>query len=193
MSALLQKTLTAAEYLEIERRAEFKSEFYNGEMFVMAGAQDPHNIIASNVGFVFNLQLRQRDCFVYGSDMRVKVQSLNKYTYPDIAVVCGKKILEDAHVDTLLNPTVIVEILSPSTSAYDRGDKFQHYQFIKSLQEYILIAQEACRVEQFVRVLEWEWKYRIYSSLEDIVKLESIGCELPLKEVYLKVPNIAAA
>ncbi len=193
MSAIPKRKMTAAEYLEIERCAEFKSEFYNGEVFAMAGTSDPHNLIASNVGFVFNLQLRQRECYVYGSDMRVKIQALNKYTYPDIAVVCGKKILEDDHVDALLNPTVIVEILSPSTAGYDRGDKFQHYQFIKSLQEYILIAQDTCRLEQFVRQLDWEWTYRIYSRLEDVVKLESLNCELPLKEVYLKVPNLASS
>lgn len=107
--------------------------------------------------------------------------------------MCGKKILEDDHGDALLNPTVIVEILSPSTAAYDRSDKFQHYQFIKSLQEYVLISQSSCRLEQYVRELDWQWKYRIYSSLDDVVKLESIDCELPLKEVYLKVPNLASA
>lgn len=184
--------MTAEEYLEIERHAEHKSEFYNGEMFAMAGGSKPHNLIASNVGFVLNLHLRQRDCLVYGSDMRVKIERISKYTYPDISVTCSKEIREEETDDVLLNPILIVEILSPSTAGYDRGDKFQHYQFIKSLQEYILIAQDACRLEQFVRQHDWEWKYRIYANLDDVVKLESINCELPLKEVYLKVPNITS-
>ena len=193
MSALPQRKLTVAEYLEIERAAEIKSEFYNGEMFAMAGGSKAHNLIASNVGFVLNLHLRQRDCLVFGSDMRVKIERINKYTYPDISVTCGKQIFEEESDDALLNPVLIVEILSPSTSDYDHRDKFQHYQFLKSLQEYIVISQNSCRLEQYVRELDWQWKYRIYSSLDDVVKLESIDCELPLREVYLKVPRIVSA
>ncbi len=193
MSALPQRKLTAAEYLEIERCAEFKSEFHNGEMFAMAGASIPHNRIVGNILRALGNRLEKRDCNVYPSDTRVKIERINKYTYPDVSVTCGQEIYEDEREDILLNPILIVEILSPSTAGYDRGDKFQHYQFIKSLQEYILIAQDTCRVEQFVRQHDWEWKYRIYANLDDVVKLESIGCELPLKEVYLKVPKPASS
>ncbi len=192
MTAILKRKMTAKEYLEIERRAEHKSEFYNGEMFAMAGASKAHNLIVGNLLRSLGNRLEARNCNVYPSDIRVKIERINKYTYPDVSVTCGKEVHEDDREDVLLNPILIVEILSPSTEAYDRGDKFQHYQFIKSLQEYVLIAQDACRVEQYIRQHDWEWTYRVYSSLEDAVKLESINCELPLKEVYLKVPNIAS-
>lgn len=184
--------LTPEEYLEIERKAEFKSEYFNGEMFAMAGAHEPHNIIASNVIRVLGNQLLERDCVVYPSDMRVKISAINKYTYPDVVVACGKRVLDDSEIDTLINPIVIFEILSASTEAYDRGEKFQHYQFIQSLAEYILIRQDAIRVEQYVRQSDRTWLYSEYQSLDDVVKLESIGCELALKEVYAKVPNVLA-
>ncbi len=184
--------LSPEEYLKIERTAEFKSEYLNGEMFAMAGASQPHNRIVSNIISALNPQLLQRDCNIYPSDMRVKIEKINKYTYPDVVVTCGKEILEDNHVDTLLNPILIIEILSASTEAYDRGEKFQHYQFIPSLVEYILITQNKIRVEQYVRQSDRTWLYCEYQSLDDIIKLESIDCELALKEVYAKVPNVLA-
>jgi Uma2 family endonuclease len=124
--------------------------------------------------------------------MRVKIEKINKYTYPDVVVTCGKEILEDDEMDTLLNPILIIEILSAYTEAYDRGEKFQHYQFIQSLAEYILITQDAIRVEQYMRQSGRTWLYSEYQSLDDVIKLESIGCELALKDVYVKVPNIVA-
>lgn len=193
MSTLPKRSfLTAEEYLAIERKAEFKSEYFQGEMFAMAGALKPHNLIVSNVIRVLGNQLLERDCNVYPSDMRIKIKKIEKYTYPDIAVTCGKEIFEDDYVDTLLNPIVIFEILSHSTEARDRGEKFQHYQFIESLMEYILTAQDTVRVEQYVRQNDRTWMYSQYQNLEDIVKLESINCELSLKEVYVKVPDVAA-
>ncbi len=192
MSTLPKRSfITAEEYLAIERNAEFKSEYFQGEMFAMAGALKPHNLIASNVIRVLGNQLLERDCNVYPSDMRVNIKKINKYTYPDVAVTCGKEIFEDDYVDTLLNPIVIFEILSHSTEARDRGEKFQHYQFIESLVEYILIAQDRIRVEQYVRQSDRTWMYSQYQNPEDIVKLESINCELLLKDIYVKVPNIA--
>jgi Uma2 family endonuclease len=184
--------LTPEEYLAIERKAEFKSEYFNGEMFAMAGAHEPHNIIASNIIRALGNQLLERDCIVYPSDMRVKVSAINKYTYPDVAVACGKRIFEDSEIDTLLNPIVIFEILSASTEARDRGEKFRQYQFIQSLVEYILITQDAIRVEQYVRQSDRTWLYSEYQSLDEVIKLESIGCELALKDIYLKIPNIPA-
>lgn len=184
--------LTPAEYLEIERKADYKSEYFNGEMFAMAGADRLHNLIVSNLIRCVGNQLRARDCNVYPSDMRVKIAKLIKYTYPDIAITCGTENFEDDHVDTLLNPVVIIEILSTSTEAYDRGRKFQHYQFIESLAEYILITPDAVRVEQFARQSDRTWLYSEYQNLEDVVKLESVGCELALEEVYMKTSNIPA-
>ncbi|NUM75021.1 Uma2 family endonuclease [candidate division KSB1 bacterium] len=184
--------LTPAEYLEIERKAEYKSEYFNGEMFAMAGAQRLHNLIVSNLIRSVGNQLRARDCNVYPSDMRIKIAKINKYTYPDIAITCGTENFEDDHVDTLLNPVVIIEILPTSSEAYDRGRKFQHYQFIESLAEYILITPDAVRVEQFVRQSDRTWLYSEYQNLDDVVKLESVGCELALHEVYVKTPNTPA-
>ncbi len=190
MSAQPKLRLTPEEYLAIERKAEFKSEYYQGEMFAMAGASDPHNIISTNLIRVFSNQLLHRDCVVYGGDMRVKVNPLGKYTYPDVMVACGKRIFDDEQHDTLVNPVLIVEILSDSTEAYDRGAKFDHYQAIKSFAEYILVAQDTRRVEQFVRQHDGAWTYRAFKSHEDVVMLQSIGCELRLAEIYLKVPAL---
>lgn len=193
MSTLPQRSfLTAEEYLAIERKAEFKSEYYNGEMFAMAGASRPHNRIASNVISTLNPHLVKRGCNIYPSDMRVKIKKIGKYTYPDVVVTCGKELFEDDYVDILLNPVVIFEILSRSTQAYDRGEKFQHYQFIESLAEYILITQDAVRVEQYVRQSDRTWIHNEYRNLDDVVKLESVACELPLRELYANVPDIAA-
>jgi len=193
MSTLPQRSfLTAEEYLAIERKAEFKSEYFNGEMFAMAGASRPHNRIASNIIRTADDQLLKRGCNIYPSDMRVKIKKIGKYTYPDVVVTCGKELFEDDYVDILLNPVVIFEILSHSTQAYDRGEKFQHYQFIESLAEYILITQDAVRVEQYVRQSDRTWIHNEYRSLDDVVKLESVACELPLKELYVNVPDIAA-
>jgi Uma2 family endonuclease len=184
--------LTPEEYLKIERNAEFKSEYLNGEMFAMAGVRRAHDLIAMNVYRVLGNQLLERDCHVYSSDMRVKIKKIDKYTYPDVAVTCGKEVFEDDQVDTLLNPIVIIEILSDSSKAYDPGKKFQHYQFIDSLVEYILIAQDTIHVDHYVRQKDKTWLRYEYKNPDDTVKLESIGCELALKDIYMKLPDIRA-
>lgn len=184
--------LTAEEYLAIERNAEFKHEYHQGEIFAMAGGSDPHNIIVSNIIRVLGNQLLERDCIVYPSDMRVKVSPIGKYTYPDVTVACGKRVFEDSEIDTLLNPIVIFEILSHTTEAYDRGRKFQQYQFIESLAEYIMIAQDLILAKQYVRQKDKTWMYAEYQNLDGMVNLESIGCELLLKDVYVKVPDLLA-
>ena len=187
----MPKLLSTKEYLARERHAEFKSEYYKGETFAMAGASRPHNRIVTNVSRLLDTQLLNRECNVYSSDMRVKIPQIQKYTYPDVVVTCGKESFEDAEVDSLLNPILIVEILSASTEAYDRGKKFQHYQFLESLREYILITQDAIRVEQYVRQNNKTWTYIEYQNLDDVIKLESVECDLPLREVYLKVFELA--
>lgn len=188
MSTLPQRSaLTAEEYLARERQAEFKSEYFNGEVFAMAGTSRAHSRIVSNIIRAVDHQLLQRGCNIYPSDMRVKIKKIGKYTYPDAVVTCGKELFEDDVVDTLLNPVLIFEILSHSTEAYDRGRKFQHYQFIDSLAEYILITQDAIRVEQYVRQSDRTWLYLEYQSIDDVIKLESVNCELPLKELYVNV------
>ncbi len=187
MSALPKKLLTPDDYLAIEREADFKSEYYRGEMFAMAGASREHILIVSNAVRTLGNQLLNRDCHVYSNDMRVKVNKLKKYTYPDIVITCGKETFEDDQTDTLVNPVLIIEVLSESTEAYDRGKKFEHYQYLESLSEYLLISQDSYRVEEYVRQNDRSWTYYEFHDLDDVVKLAIIGCELALKDVYLKI------
>ena len=187
MSSQHKLLITPEEYLAAERKAETKSEYFGGEVFAMVGASKRHNLIAANIIRVFGNQLVDRPCNVYPSDMRVKVSATGKYTYPDVVVACEPEQFDDAENDTLLNPVVIVEVLSASTEAYDRGKKFEGYQQIESLTEYILVAQEPYRIEQYVRQSDKEWRYSEYHTAEDVVKISVISCELALKDVYAKV------
>ncbi len=187
MSAVPKSFLTPEEYLARERRAETKSEYLRGEMFAMSGASREHNLIAGNVSRELGQQLRERPCEVYQADMRVKVSPTGLYTYPDVTVACGELQFEDAEVDTLLNPTVLVEVLSPSTADYDRGGKFAHYRRLASLQEYILVSQDRPLVEHYVRQGSDQWLLTEQRGLEDTLVLPSIGCQIPLAEIYLKV------
>lgn len=179
--------LTAEDYLAIERSADFKSEYFDGEIFAMTGASAAHNIITLNVGSEIRQQLKNRPCIAYSNDMRVKVDPTGLYTYPDLVVVCGKAQLEDAHLDTLLNPTLIVEVLSDSTEAYDRGRKFEHYRKLESLAEYVLISQRWPHVESYRRQPDHHWLLTECSGLDSVLRLESIDCELALAEIYDKV------
>ncbi len=157
MSAAPQPRLTAQQYLALERQAETKSEYSRGEMFAMAGASREHNLIAGNVNRELGEQLRERECEVYQADMRVKIGPTGLYTYPDVTVVCGEPEFEDAEVDTLLNPKVLVKVLPPSTADYDCGGKFTHYRRLPSLQQYVLISQDRPLVEHYVRQGKDEW------------------------------------
>ena len=179
--------LTPEQYLALERKAKTKSEFYNGEMFAMSGASRWHNLIAGNVLTEINLQLRERRCTVYPSDMRVKVSPAGLYTYPDVTVVCGEAQLEDQHFDTLLNPTLIVEVLSKTTAAYDQGEKFEQYRKLASLQEYLLIAQDKYHLTRYSRQPDSQWLLLETYSEADTVTLRSIECHLALADVYAKV------
>lgn len=187
MSLQPDRLLTPEEYLAIERKAEYKSEYFAGEMFALAGANRRHNRIVTNVVVGIDTQLKERPCNVYSSDMRVKVVKTGLYTYPDVVVTCGEELFEDDHKDTLLNPIVIIEVLSESTEAYDRGKKFKHYQQIESLLEYLLVAQDSYGVEKYVRQTGKQWLYSEFHDPEEIIKVQSIGCELVLKDLYSKV------
>ena len=179
--------LTPEEYLAIERKATYKSEYIDGGMVAMTGASRQHNLIAFNITREISQQLRGRPCEGYASDMRVRVPSTRLYTYPDVVVVCGEPQFEDDYVDTLLNPTLIIEVLSESTELYDRSKKFGFYRTIVSLGEYLLVAQDECRVEQYVKQPDGRWLLSEYPALEDVIELVSIGCKLSLREVYEKV------
>ena len=188
MASLAVQRLTPAEYLAIERAAESKSEFFAGEMFAMAGASPPHVLITSNVTRELGNQLKGRPCRVYPSDLRVKVSETGLYTYPDVVVVCGEQQFDDKQHDTLLNPTLIVEVLSITTEAYDRGEKSAHFRRLESLREYVLIAQDRVRVERYTRRDEsGEWLLTESSDPNGVVALPAIGCELALAEIYDKV------
>ncbi|MFM8333287.1 MAG: Uma2 family endonuclease [Candidatus Methylumidiphilus sp.] len=180
-------SISPAEYLSMERLAETKSEYANGEIFAMAGASREHNQIASNIVANLSNQLLERPCSVYASDMKVSMASAKHYAYPDIVGVCGPQQFEDEHTDVLLNPSLIIEILSDSTEAYDRGLKFFRYQRLPSLREYLLVAQKFCQVELYQRQHDGRWAYAEFHSMDDIVSLDSIHCLLPLQAVYQKV------
>jgi Uma2 family endonuclease len=187
MSSQAQKHYTPEEYLALERQAQCKSEYYAGEIFAMAGASRWHNLIVTNVLRELSTQLKGRPCTTYPSDMRVKVNPTGLYSYPDVTVVCGEAQFEDNQQDTLLNPTLIVEVLSESTEAYDRGGKFAHYRKLASLMEYVLIAQTKPHIEHYVRQPDNRWLLAEADSLHDSIHLPSIDCHLALAEVYDKV------
>jgi len=187
MPAVLNQThYSAKEYLALERSALFKSEFHDGQIYAMTGASRKHNLVTVNIARELSAQLKKRPCEAYINDMRVKAAEARSYHYPDIAVVCGSPQFEDAHVDTLLNPTVLIEVLSPSTEAYDRGGKFAHYRKIASLNEYLLVTQDQPIIERYQRQGD-VWILSEAEGLDASVSLESIGCILSLREVYDKV------
>ena len=179
--------LTPEEYLAFEREADIKHEYYAGEIFAFAGASRQHNLIAGNVYAALHAQLRKRPCEVYPSDMRVRVSPTGLYTYPDVTVVCEEVQFDDEQADTLLNPTVIVEVLSPSTKDYDRAGKFEQYRKLESLQEYLVIAQDRVHVEQHVRQAKGQWLLSETDRVEDTIDLPSIACHLWVADLYEKV------
>ena len=187
MSQLAEQFITAADYLAQERQAETKSEYLNGRIYGMSGASEEHNTIVFNLARRIGNQLDKKPCRGYVNDMRVKVSPTGLYTYPDVVVVCGKPRFEDQHVDTLLNPTVIIEVLSDSTENYDRGEKFAHYRALPSLSDYLLVAQDQPRIEHYQRQPDGRWLYSATDGLDAQVEIATIGCVLPLAEVYERV------
>ena len=187
MSSYAKPHYTPREYLEIDRRSELKHEYFNGEVFAMTGASRKHNLITSNLNASLNTQLKGGECEVYASDMRVKVSSTGLYTYSDIVVVCESPVFEDSEIDTLINPNLIIEVLSKSTEGYDRGKKFGHYRRLNSLMEYILISQDRCNVEHYVRQPDDQWLLSEATDLSSTIELPSIKGRLALADVYDKV------
>jgi Uma2 family endonuclease len=188
MTAQPKHYITETEYLERERVSVVKHEYFAGEIFAMSGASEQHNVIASNVNASLYIQLRGRGCRIYPSDMRVKVLQTDLYTYPDITIVCGKsEFTDNLKRDTLINPVVIIEILSPSTERYDRGMKFQNYRTIKTLQEYILIAQDKYYIERYSRHEINQWILTEAVGADSSLLLASINVTLLLEDVYEQV------
>lgn len=186
MSTSSVPRFTEEQYLEMERSAEYKSEFDNGEIISMAGASFAHINVAADLFVEISLRLRGSKCRAYTADFRVKIEGRAIYRYPDIAVFCGEPKFADARRDNLTNPVVLLEILSPSTETYDRGRKFQQYQNIESLKEYILVSTDAVLVERFVRQGQ-QWLLSSYKGRDAVLPIEAANVEIPLSAVYANV------
>ncbi len=187
MTTQLQTRATPEEYLLAERQAEVKSEYQDGEVLVMAGASYVHNLIVANLIRELGNQLKGKPCTVLPSDVRVWIETSRSFVYPDVTVVCGAPELTDAVEDTLVNPTLLVEVLSKTTSNYDRGEKFENYRTLKSFAEYVLLAQDRPHCEHYVRRSDGSWILTEKNRLDAVLPLETIGCELALREVYDQV------
>ncbi len=186
MSSLPKPFVTPEQYLKIERAAEFRSEYYRGEMFAMAGATRAHILIVTDIVRELSEQFRRRPCQAYSNEMRVRVHS-GSYTYPDVVAVCGEERFADEEVDTLLNPSLLVEVLSRSTEAYDRGRKFERYKTIESLGEYLLIASDRIHADLYTRMADGRWVLTSADKLTDTLGLESVNAHLTLVDLYEKV------
>lgn len=177
--------LTEEAYLQQERTGTQKHEYFAGRIYAMAGASEAHNLLALNIAALLRAHVRGRPCRAYPSDMRVKIVQTGLYTYPDFTLVCGtSNFLHPDKRDTLLNPTVIIEILSPSTESYDRGEKFQHYRTIETLQEYILVAQNKYHIEHFMRHEQHEWRLADVIGSEASLQLRALQVSIPLRAIY---------
>jgi Uma2 family endonuclease len=179
--------LTLEQYLEIERKAEFRSEYINGEMFAMSGGTPNHARIVLNTARRLAEQLDGHACEAFDGDLRLYSAKYNFFTYPDVLVTCGPHHLLDARRDTLTDATVVVEVLSPSTSNYDRGEKFRFYRSLPSFSEYLLLAQDEIRAEHHVRQPDASWLFREFTCPADEIELNSIGCRLHLQTLYERV------
>ena len=187
MNAQPKPFLSEEEYLASERISPLKHEYYHGRIYAMTGGKEPHNLIAGNTLASLHSQLRRKPCRVYPSDMRVKVLRTGLNTYPDVVVICGQPQFTDAIRDTITNPTIIIEILSPSTERYDRGMKFQNYRTIGTLHDYILIAQDHHHIEHYIRQENDRWMLQEVTNLDEEIHIQSIECILRLEDIYEKV------
>ena len=192
MSAVL-RSITVAEYETRELDADTKSEYYRGEMFAMAGGSPEHSLVATNFTREARNQLKGKPCVPYNSDLRVKVEATVLYTYPDATIVCGPPQMDTAVKGTVLNPSVIVEVLSESTESYDRGKKSSHYRRIESLRELILISPSEPLVEMFTRRDDGNWSFIEYRSITDTLVIDSVGVSIPLSEIYRNIAFPTAA
>jgi Uma2 family endonuclease len=179
--------LSPAEYLAFERASEQKHEYANGEVFAMSGCTRAHSLLVGNIQRELGNALLDRACEVHTSDLRVKIPSTGRYVYPDASIVCGDPVFEDAEVDTLLNPNVVVDVLSDSSEAYDRGDKFAQYRSVPSIAEYVLVSQKDVRIEHFQRQSDGRWLLSILGPGAQLA-LESVGVVIEVDRVYIKVP-----
>ncbi len=186
MAMMAPRRFSVLEYLQKERQAETKSEFVNGEIFAMAGASVSHNDLTYTLLLEIGNQMRGGECRAYGSDLRIRVESSDLYTYPDISIVCGKPILDPNDPYSVVNPSVIFEVLSNSTELWDRGGKFAHYRLLPTLREYVLVSQSEPRLERYVRHGE-QWTLTEFVGLEAIFTLSTIEVKVPLAVIYERI------
>ena len=186
MSTLPKPFLSPEQYLEIERSAEIKSEYYEGEMFAMSGGTMAHSALQAALALVVGGRLNRENCVMLSSDIRIRVSATGLYTYPDFAIVCGEPAFADGHPDTLLNPVLVAEVLSKSTESYDRAAKFAHYRTIESLKHYVLVSQDHMLVEVFTRVGS-QWDLSAATDAGDIVHLPAIQVEFPIELLYVGI------
>lgn len=184
MSSQPKTFLTPQEYLEIERKAEYKSEYYAGEMFAMSGGTANHSFIGCNIIALLTAKLRGSSCRAANSDLRVSVTPHGPFYYPDAMILCGEIKFADNRQDVVTNPVVIFEVLSPSTATYDLGEKFMQYQRIDSLREYVVVHQDSILVQRFERREDGQWLAAFHNGLEGMVTLSSVPCALPMAEIY---------
>ena len=183
---------TPEEYFALEEQAAFKSEYYKGEIFAMAGGSIDHNRIGSNVNAILNVGLENTRCEAFNSDLRVYIKTHELYTYPDVAVICGDPDFLKNRTDTITNPLVIFEVLSPSTKDYDRGQKFEFYRSLPSLQDYVVIHQDQILIEYHHKLGIGRWLLTEYADLDATLVIQSIEFALPLHRVYARVSGLAA-
>lgn len=189
VSALPKRFFTPEEYLELEVKAEYKSQYVAGEIFAMSGVQPPHDRVVGNILAGLHLRFRGRSCDVFTSDIRVRAAAGDMYTYPDVTALCGEPKFEGKKNDppSLLNPAVIFEVLSPSTAAFDRGEKFARYRRLETLRHYVLVSADQMRVEHHQLRDDGVWVLNDLGEADDVLRLTSVDCELPLTEIYERV------
>jgi len=178
---------TSGDYLSLERQSEIRHEYLDGFVYAMAGESPAHSTICFNLSVVIGTQLRGTPCRGFSPNMKVRAGEAGLYSYPDLAVACGEPVFEDEHGDVLLNPTVVFEVFSRSTEAYDRGEKFERYKRVETLRDYVLVSQDQPRLERFSRQPDGTWSKSEVSGLDSALALDSINCRIPLAEVYERI------
>ncbi len=185
-AALKKEYYTIEDYLATEEKADYKSEYYNGEIIAMSGGSRNHSVICVNMNWRLGESLAEKECVVFDSNMKLRIDMADSFVYPDVTVVCGDIQFYEERTDIITNPVLIIEVLSPSTLSFDRGEKFEYYRRLSSLKEYLLISQDKPMIESYYKQDEKKWLYSVAKGLEESVYIQSIDCKLALKDIYHK-------
>lgn len=184
MSSAASPLVPPEEYLELERAAETKSEYHDGEIFAVAGGPGPHSLLAMNLGSELTQRLKGSPCLVFNSDMKVWIEETRRFLYPDLSGLCGQPLYRDGTRDVLTNPTFVIEVLSPKSEGYDRGKKLALYMAHPAISEIALVSQEEVRVEKYTRQPDGIWRFEVSVGMDGTTRFESVGCEVPLRDSY---------